>query len=693
MAENPEEMVICPHCGEKNLPQASRCVHCGKELESFYHIEGDDTAPDNSSGQNEDEVQNLSEILNSLQKDATFKVTPEDQPVNPAGLGNSGAGQPSKVEDQGPQVVPEWLERVRKRAKDEEDAKGDLVKGVKAMGESVSQEGHSRVEGEFNAWIERIREKSRRDNANQAHTLPHPASSQGKDDPDWLKRIRELESGLSDEQTQEMTTGEKAPSKPSDEWYREWTDEELAALRKAEMEADQAEKTEEISASSTDSPNAEPAEAPAPSAEAAQNETILPRGGTEALRLPEEEALPSEDAVNLPPEAEPENFHNIASDSGEQALSEANEETGEATTSENPEEPAEEPALAAEEILQNEESLSEAKVAEGENLSFETEYEPLYSKQYQKQDLSESEPENKGGANTPDLLLLHSQHDRAEQVRSLLEEEGRTTRHFKSQRPSQTWLSRFVLALLLLLGVIGSTFIRPSAMPTGTPSAPVEAFKTNLDQLTASSEVLIILDYQPATSAEMEQLAAPVLRMIDQNKIRLTLLAQNPSGLWLGEQLLDRAALTSQPVVSFIPGGQLGLLALATGGQGGLSPALLPGTISPLNAFGAIIVVSDFAENVRGWLEQVEPWLSDGKLLVISTEAEAPMLEPYYDSGQISGMLAGVKDFGAISTTEQETPSYLGYQIGLLLMIVLILLGIISKLERDAALQQEKDHE
>ena len=44
------EMITCPHCGKENLPQATRCVHCGEDLDEVFKIEGVENIPLPSEG-------------------------------------------------------------------------------------------------------------------------------------------------------------------------------------------------------------------------------------------------------------------------------------------------------------------------------------------------------------------------------------------------------------------------------------------------------------------------------------------------------------------------------------------------------------------------------------------------------------------------------------------------------------------
>ena len=100
-----EELRDCPHCGNKNLPTASRCVHCGLELEEFFSFEGQ-----NDSGEVPlvlpGEEEGLPELLRDLQQPDLGGIfgEPKEGDTRPIGEEEQKTVSPA---------VPEWLSRVR----------------------------------------------------------------------------------------------------------------------------------------------------------------------------------------------------------------------------------------------------------------------------------------------------------------------------------------------------------------------------------------------------------------------------------------------------------------------------------------------------------------------------------------------------------------------------------------------------
>jgi hypothetical protein len=109
--------------------------------------------------------------------------------------------------------------------------------------------------------------------------------------------------------------------------------------------------------------------------------------------------------------------------------------------------------------------------------------------------------------------------------------------------------------------------------------------------------------------------------------------------------------------------------------------------VKDLHSFRLVLLVSDSSDNIRGWLEQIAPWVESSNFAAVTTQMEAPVLSPYFNSGQLVGYAAGIAD-GNIGS--QPAFSYRAYRVGLLLMLVMLLLGMISKGEADAIQREEE---
>ena len=196
----------------------------------------------------------------------------------------------------------------------------------------------------------------------------------------------------------------------------------------------------------------------------------------------------------------------------------------------------------------------------------------------------------------------------------------------------------FLLAMLLAFYLL---FLkRPAPAPLG--SAAGTAFWNRLDSLQTSTKVLMVLDYQAATADEVHANLQPVIDTLKSQNAQLRLVALWPDGLWLGMELLEETGLPHTTDLNFLPGGSLAMLASAAGLQtAGSTPENQTWLISnslAMNENELILYATDNPESAKTWIEQVGSFIRPEQILLVSTQASQVMLQPYYDSSQISGL-------------------------------------------------------
>ena len=206
--------------------------------------------------------------------------------------------------------------------------------------------------------------------------------------------------------------------------------------------------------------------------------------------------------------------------------------------------------------------------------------------------------------------------------------------------------------------------------------------------------VLVAFDYEPARVGEMEAAAAPIFKQL--RNPNLTFISTNETGGLLAEHFssipLDGLSGESGPQplnLGYLPGGQMGIRAFGENPPAAapfdifLSPAWaspqLQG-ITSLSQFAALIIISDNANSTRAWIEQTSDTRGAIPILVISSAQAAPMIQPYYDSRQVSGLVTGLYGGAVVeqnngSTGEITRKYWDAYSIGMYLAMVFILGG------------------
>jgi len=66
------------------------------------------------------------------------------------------------------------------------------------------------------------------------------------------------------------------------------------------------------------------------------------------------------------------------------------------------------------------------------------------------------------------------------------------------------------------------------------------------------------------------------------------------------------------------------------------------------------------------------------------------MLLPYFESGQLRGIIAGASQFRALGTTQQGSINQYAWQAGTLLMMIVLILGMIMKVDEDRQRRTEE---
>ncbi len=297
---------------------------------------------------------------------------------------------------------------------------------------------------------------------------------------------------------------------------------------------------------------------------------------------------------------------------------------------------------------------------------------------------------------------------------------------------------RWVIALVLLLAVLVPAVL-PKAMglqffplPELAESSETGAFYNLVDNLPDAAAVLVVFDYQPAYAGEMEQTAGPVIDHLMTKNARLAFVSTAPTGVLMNQRIMDaqnklrKAASESMYEnrlhyidLGYLPGDAAGIQVFAEnphmlGSDYQLGNLWAPGSgldkIKTLFDFEMTIVLTDNPDTGRMWIEQTGPVRRmgqtdpalDGKPMVMAVSAQAaPMMRPYYASGQIKGMVSGLAGGAAYEATTQR-PGYTGaywvsYGAGMIAAEVLIVVGgvwaLIQHLRMRRMEQQEQEED
>ena len=241
-----------------------------------------------------------------------------------------------------------------------------------------------------------------------------------------------------------------------------------------------------------------------------------------------------------------------------------------------------------------------------------------------------------------------------------------------------------------------------------------------------SAPVLAVFDYAPALVGEIESAAIP---MFDQLMLlrhpRLTFISTSETGSILSQHFISSGILAEHNYQSgvqylnlgYLPGGSMGIRAFAEN-PSETAPYTVPQSsnlidfapslawtlpplqgVTSLSQFAAMILITDNADSARFWIEQTASAREAVPFIVISSAQAAPMIQPYYASRQITGLVSGLYGGALFEQNNSGRPGtarkyWDAYSIGMLLAMVLILggglLNLVLGLRDRAAVREAK---
>jgi hypothetical protein len=99
-----------------------------------------------------------------------------------------------------------------------------------------------------------------------------------------------------------------------------------------------------------------------------------------------------------------------------------------------------------------------------------------------------------------------------------------------------------------------------------------------------------------------------------------------------------------------------------------------------LQDFAAIIVITDGLESGRVWIEQTQDARGSSQMIVVSSALAGPMLLPYFNSGQVQGLVAGLNGAAGPELSNSGLPGQVrqywdAYSLGLYGAALLMVAG------------------
>jgi hypothetical protein len=303
--------------------------------------------------------------------------------------------------------------------------------------------------------------------------------------------------------------------------------------------------------------------------------------------------------------------------------------------------------------------------------------------------------------------------------------ESRAVPRARRRARSRPW-GGLAVSLLLVAGMFvpwitqSAVFARPSVVA-------VETLQTAniINALPLDRPLLVVVDYDAATSAELEAAALAVVDHVMTVGAPIVTVSTRPVGAALAERLMARTRAAHPQYVTgsnyfplgYLAAGPIGLRAfsanpwLAVFGQS--TPHGWPqATIDSLRSagnFSAIIILAAEPSVLQSWIEQVHTAAPAVPLVAVISAAAEPLVRPYYESAlpSLQGMvvgLAGAEAYECLNATDPASgrcgrpgvadPMWDMFGMAMLTAVMILLVGgVASLIRRGLSTMRKASHE
>ncbi|MEW5939873.1 MAG: hypothetical protein AB1750_09450 [Chloroflexota bacterium] len=245
---------------------------------------------------------------------------------------------------------------------------------------------------------------------------------------------------------------------------------------------------------------------------------------------------------------------------------------------------------------------------------------------------------------------------------------------------------RWAVAAVLLIVIVGLlvTGLQFPPLPV-QPSSEARFARDLVIALPNDAPVLMIFDYEPALAGEMEAVAASFVdQMMALKRPRVAVLSTSPTGVALAERFMSgqggRPAYRAgqdYDNLGYLPGESAGIQAFASNPRETF-PALKG--VTRFSDYALVILLTDRAETARAWVEQSAGHRGNGSFVVVSSAQSAPMIQPYLLSGQVNGLVTGLRDGAAFdqqasASAGRASRYWSAYNFSILIVCGMIVIG------------------
>ncbi len=262
--------------------------------------------------------------------------------------------------------------------------------------------------------------------------------------------------------------------------------------------------------------------------------------------------------------------------------------------------------------------------------------------------------------------------------------------------------SQFVLRSIILVILIATTLIPVlfGTLNLGLPDFSSQSFDLNqmISNLSENSPVLMVIDYQPGFSGEMDALSSVILDHLMEKGTYLVFASTVGTGPIQAEHLINQLNTTGAHLYE-TPQNYVNLGLIAAGPSGIRAFSHMPRQVKPktinfldawespnletvkvLSDFAMLIVATENPETGKAWIEQTQPLLGETPLTLLASAQAAPMIQPYYETqpkqiqGYLSGLSSGAEYQSLLGRTASPGNYWSAFSMGVLAALLMIVI-------------------
>ena len=270
---------------------------------------------------------------------------------------------------------------------------------------------------------------------------------------------------------------------------------------------------------------------------------------------------------------------------------------------------------------------------------------------------------------TSQLEITERQYAQAELLHRLVEEEEKEIA-LPAVGGRRLPILRWVISLILLIALILPGSFERLGFPGFSIPAVVprelEPLIGLVESLPADKPALVVFDFAPGYSGELDTVASAMLKHILNRTVPIVTISTHPSGSPLAERLLHEISADTPLIngahylhLGYLSGGPTAVQLFAIAPRSAiLTGFLLPegldrssvwqsplvSNVQRLSDFSAVVVITAGTETARNWAEQTHPWIGDTPLIMVLSAGAEPLVRPYFEmtDQKVDGILTGL---------------------------------------------------